>query len=399
MKLEYAFVKTAFEKAGCELLETEYVNAHTKMRYRCECGNVSSINWGNFSMGQRCKACADARRLLKPTSTSKSLDFDYVESEFKKSGCQLLESDYKNNHTKMEYICSCGIRSTTTWDAFRNRRRCKECFRTSKTLKFGEVKKYFEQQGCSILENEWSGCFSKIRFVCHCGRRGEAWWSNFCAGQRCRKCGKVGLEKKLNEKYEHVKEFFTEVGCALLSKEYKNWESPLKYICSCGKTAKTAWGEFKDVRCCKWCGRKKQAEKVSRKDKDMMMFERRVKRKCRSALKTCLRLTGQKKHNKTFELLGYGSVEIIDRITGHPNWKRVKGGKWHLDHIFPIQAFMHYEIYDVKIINALDNLQPLTEYENISKNDKYDRRKFEAYLISKGHVWNSKLVERKLGVV
>ena len=71
---------------------------------------------------------------------------------------------------------------------------------------------------------------------------------------------------------------------------------------------------------------------------------------------------------------------------------KVKNKKWEVDHVFPIKAFLDYGISDLKIINCLDNLQPLSEYDNCSKNAKYDCVEFEKWLVSKkvlfkGKVW------------
>jgi len=47
-------VQNYFLDYGCELLENQYINAHTKMHYRCACGNESRINFNNFRSGKRC---------------------------------------------------------------------------------------------------------------------------------------------------------------------------------------------------------------------------------------------------------------------------------------------------------------------------------------------------------
>ena len=44
-KLTYEYVRDYFSEQGCELLETEYKNCMTKMRYRCKCGNISKISF------------------------------------------------------------------------------------------------------------------------------------------------------------------------------------------------------------------------------------------------------------------------------------------------------------------------------------------------------------------
>jgi hypothetical protein len=76
--------------------------------------------------------------------------------------------------------------------------------------------------------------------------------------------------------------------------------------------------------------------------------------------------------------------QLREHIFAHKNWSKINNQKWHLDHIFPIKAFLDYGIKDMKLINCLENLQPLTVFENCVKNDKYDASAFENWLIAKG---------------
>ena len=52
-------VKELFSSRGCELLETEYINTGTKMRYIATCGHEHSISLDNFRAGKGdlCKKC------------------------------------------------------------------------------------------------------------------------------------------------------------------------------------------------------------------------------------------------------------------------------------------------------------------------------------------------------
>jgi hypothetical protein len=52
-----------FLKEGCELLEAEYVDAATLMRYRCSCGKESKVSLTKFKCGRRCQECMRIRRL------------------------------------------------------------------------------------------------------------------------------------------------------------------------------------------------------------------------------------------------------------------------------------------------------------------------------------------------
>ena len=57
-----------------------------------------------------------------------------------------------------------------------------------------------------------------------------------------------------------------------------------------------------------------------------------------------------------------------------------------IDHIFSIKAFVDYGISDISLINCLENLQPISSYENISKNAKYNKQEFEVWLRRHGYL-------------
>ena len=100
-------------------------------------------------------------------------------------------------------------------------------------------------------------------------------------------------------------------------------------------------------------------------------------------LKYSLIRTGQLKSDRSYLMLGYTPNELSKHIKSHENWSKVKDGKYHIDHIFPIQAFVDYNIRDIKLINCLDNLQPLDAKENCLKNDNYNKVEFEGWLKEK----------------
>jgi hypothetical protein len=56
-KLSYEYVKSYFEKQGCELLEKNYFSNKSPLKYRCKCNKVMVTCWNNFSRGFRCRLC------------------------------------------------------------------------------------------------------------------------------------------------------------------------------------------------------------------------------------------------------------------------------------------------------------------------------------------------------
>ena len=117
--LTYDFVKEYFEKQGCTLLEKEYVNSKTKMKYICQCKNEAMIAWNHFRKGQRCKQCA-----TKKTSDKQRHDFQVIKTFFEEHGCQLLSDNYENTYSSLNYICSCGIKVSKSFSAFKSSPKC-----------------------------------------------------------------------------------------------------------------------------------------------------------------------------------------------------------------------------------------------------------------------------------
>jgi len=56
-RLNIDYVKGVFEDNNCKLLEKIYINSKTKMKYICQCGNISEITFNNFQRGNRCYNC------------------------------------------------------------------------------------------------------------------------------------------------------------------------------------------------------------------------------------------------------------------------------------------------------------------------------------------------------
>ena len=70
-------------------------------------------------------------------------------------------------------------------------------------------------------------------------------------------------------------------------------------------------------------------------------------------------------------MLGYTAYELKTHLEkkfkNGMTWENY--GSWHIDHIRPISSFDKTE--DPKIINALENLQPLWAFENYIKSNKF----------------------------
>ena len=124
-----------------------------------------------------------------------------------------------------------------------------------------------------------------------------------------------------------------------------------------------------------------------RSDREQMRQEKRFRSRCRHLVMRTLNAIGKSKDDKTFAILGYNNIDLENYFKTFPEWENIKDKEWHIDHIYPIQSFLDYNIFDVKLINCLDNLQPLIAHDNLSKNAFYNKKEFEEWLSRKGIIW------------
>jgi phage terminase small subunit len=237
-KLTYEYVKNYFTEQNCELLETEYINSKTKMKYKCKCGNNSNIDWSHFKQGNRCMKCGGSEKLT----------LEYVKKFFKEQRCKLLETEYINAHSKMKYICKCGNDSSTSFDSFKQGHRCSQCYGNEK-LTYEYVKNYFTEQGCELIETEYINSYTKMKYKCKDDHITSISWSNFKKGYRCISCSST---EKLT--LDFVKEEFKKAGCELLETEYTNNNTLMKYKCKCGNISEIRYSNFQKGRRCMTCG-------------------------------------------------------------------------------------------------------------------------------------------------
>lgn len=250
-------IKELFEQENMQLLETEYINAKTKMKYICSCGYEGFINWNCFQRGIRCPICA-----IQKIKDKQKLKYEDVKLEFEKYGFKLLETNYQNTGTPMLCICKCGEETKTTIDAIRRGSGCQKCGKTSmkekEKLPYEFVKNYFEKFNYKLLEDTYVNWKTKMKYECDKGHINYMCWNAFKNGVRCPDCGH---NKK--KEYNFVKKFFEDNGYQLLSKNYVNNETPLKYICPKGHKGQITWANFQYGQRCKKCNESKGERKIN----------------------------------------------------------------------------------------------------------------------------------------
>jgi hypothetical protein len=109
-RLSYEFIKNEFKNGSCVLLSENYINAHSKLQYICECGEVSYITYDKFKAGQRCNKCIKTNARFtrenhwnyNPNKTDEERIIDRTYPEYIEWRKQVFERD--------NYTCQvCGV--------------------------------------------------------------------------------------------------------------------------------------------------------------------------------------------------------------------------------------------------------------------------------------------------
>jgi len=255
-------------------------------------------------------------------------------------------------------------------------------------LTYEYVKKFFEENNCKMLDTEYKNARTHINYQCSCGNISKIIFDSFRRGHRCMKCSAKKKHQTQPHTYIHVYDYFKEQGCELLEKDYIDAKTKMRYRCSCGDIGFANFNNFKRTNQCSKCslkGRSGQNHYEWIKDRDFFEDSKKFRDKCHKLLRNTIKRTGQLKNDRTCSMLGYSFEDLQIHVRNFQNWEGLKNEAWHLDHIFPIKAFLDYGITDIKLINCLDNLQPLSEDENIKKSGYYEEEKFEEWLTGKGY--------------
>jgi len=171
-------VKEYFKKEGCELLEIEYKNTKTKMKYICKNGHKTITIFETFIKGHRCIECAGLKKFT----------YEYVKSYFEKNNCQLISTEYIGNDNNLKFKCECGNVSDTSFHHFKDGVRCMNCTGTPKyTLEY--MKKFFKENNCELLETEYKGVNIPMKYICECSNKSIIRYTDLKKGKRCMDCG------------------------------------------------------------------------------------------------------------------------------------------------------------------------------------------------------------------
>jgi len=201
---------------------------------------------------------------------------------------------------------------------------------------------------------------------------------------QCKECRKIKSKNNYNKIKQNNKVIITEKTCSscLIRKNidlfHKQIGTKNGYRSMCKECRSNKFkSDYQDIpEFSKEHKRRTKKYRTENKKKYNEFFKERYKKlphiyAWRGMLSSVLRRFESKKEKTTIEMLGYSAEDLKKHIESlflegmsWENW-----GEWQIDHIKPISSFD--KTTDTKIVNNLNNLQPLWASDNIRKGNKF----------------------------
>lgn len=106
------------------------------------------------------------------------------------------------------------------------------------TIEFIRIE--FAKEGYILLSKIYRNAHQKLKYQCPEGHRHSISLSNWKQGKRCPYC-----QHKIKLTIEFVRSEFEKKGCILLTKEYKNAQTKMDYICENGHSHSISWNNWR----------------------------------------------------------------------------------------------------------------------------------------------------------
>lgn len=244
-----------------------------------------------------------------------------------------------------------------------------------KKLTCEEVKKIIELESngdCCLLSETYNNSKEKLKILCKCSSTYFCTLTNFMKSQKqCKRCGIELRIKQKRESIEEVRKVVSDGGCELISKEYLNNHTKLKFKCKCGNVFESTLLHFKKgKKQCNECSQRsthewREAEKIFYSYGYSVYEPQKYK-----SIKTNL---------DAMDKDGYKYKICLDRIRNN-----IKPRRFHVNNPFTIE--------NIKLWMELE----MPEYELLSDEYTHNSHKLELKC-DKGHLFNTSWNDLKDG--
>lgn len=240
-------IKQYCNKYGYEVLSTKYINAHTKLKFKCNKGHVYEARWNCFQRGQRCPFCHGNIKY----------SYDFVKKYVEQKSYKLISKVYKNIDTKLKFKCDKGHIYKTSFYLFKKGHRCPKCMLEKQSIRlsldFTEILDRLRSVNMLYLRGKYNNQRSKLTVRCLICGDVQIRTLNSIMKHGCSSCKKKGNKNKL------IKTMINRVNIYCNSINYK-WDgcyidahTPLKLVCNKNHDCLISWNNLYNGKRCNHC--------------------------------------------------------------------------------------------------------------------------------------------------
>jgi hypothetical protein len=229
--------KLAQKREG-KCLSSDYINARTKLLWKCDNGHEWRATPDSIKRGSWCKICG-----YKKTADAKRLSIEEMNKIAESRGGKCLSDNYVDAHTKIIWSCSKGHHWEAKPNSIQQGQWCPECS-GKKKLKIQDMHRLAKYRGGKCLSSTYVNVKTKLLWECSEGHRWKAAPNNIQQGKWCAQCsGRMKLS------IDEMQQIAKEKGGKCLSKKYENNQTKLLWECSKGHR----WKAIPNIKRGSWC--------------------------------------------------------------------------------------------------------------------------------------------------
>ncbi len=233
---------------GGKCLSKEYFNDESLLKWICKKGHTWDASYSIIRQGGWCMQCAK-----KETSNEKLEELQQIA---KKKGGKCLSKEYINNHAKLKFQCKEKHQWEATAKSVKNRNTwCLYCSghapRTIKDMQF----KAKESNG-KCLSNKYTNSQTKLWWQCEQKHKWQAQPNSIFMGRWCPICSRLEQSKRQRNDIAIYQRYAKKKGGGLLSTEYINVSTPMKWMCAKNHVWSAAGAHVVNGSWCPFCAGK-----------------------------------------------------------------------------------------------------------------------------------------------